>query len=454
MHLCIPGYAFPPMLDNLTKRLSGIFMGLRRKGRLTEDDVAEMLREVRVALLEADVNFQVAKDFMARVKEQAVGEDIFGNLTADQTILKIVRDELVSLLGTETAKFNWSSNPPTVILLCGLQGSGKTTTAAKLALWLQKQDKKVMLAACDIQRPAAITQLQVLGEQIGVPVFAKIDGSFPVTIAKEALDRCRHLMCDVLIVDTAGRLQIDGGLMQELEGIVKAVKPTESFLVLDSTTGQEAVNVANAFHEKVPLTGAIFTKLDGDTRGGAVLSVRQATGVPVRFIGVGEKVEALDQFHPQRMAERILGFGDVMGIIERAEEAFDKEDALEMEAAVRKGSLDFNIMLQQFKAMKKMGNMQSLLKMIPGIGAQIPQEALDKLNDGSMNRVEAIILSMTTGERTNPDIINGSRRKRIARGSGTSVEEVNQLIKQFYDMKKNMKQFSQMEKRMKKHKRR
>lgn len=439
------------MLDNLTKRLSGIFAGLRRKGRLSESDVAEMLREVRVALLEADVNFQVAKDLVARIKEQAVGEDVFGSLSADQTIIKIVRDELVELLGSTEERFNWSSSPPTVVLLCGLQGSGKTTTAAKLAKWLQKENKKAMMAACDIQRPAAVKQLEVLGEQVGVPVFSKLDGTSPVQIAKEALERCRHLMLDVLIVDTAGRLQVDAELMSELEGIVRAVAPSEAFLVLDSTTGQEAVNVAQAFQERVPITGAIFTKLDGDTRGGAVLSVRQAVGVPVRFIGIGEQIEALDLFYPVRMAERILGFGDILGIIERAEQAIDRDEAMAMEKAVRGGGLDFNIMLQQFKAIKKMGNMKSVLKMIPGLGAQIPEEALEKVNDGSMNRIEAIILSMTPKERTDPDIINGSRRRRIASGSGTSVEEVNQLIKQFYEMRKGMKQFAKMEKRMKKY---
>lgn len=442
------------MLDNLTRRISGIFAGLRRKGRLSENDVNDMLREVRVALLEADVNLQVAKDFIARVKEKAVGEDVFGSLSADQTIIKIVRDELVELLGTETERFNWSSSPPTVILLCGLQGSGKTTTAAKLAKWLQRENKKVMMAACDVQRPAAVEQLKILGEQVGAEVYWKLDGTSPVQIAKEALDRCRHLMLDVLIVDTAGRLQVDENLMAELEAINRAVRPSEALLVLDSTTGQESVNVANEFQRRVQLTGAIFTKLDGDTRGGAVLSVRQATGVPVRFIGVGEQADALEVFHPNRIAERILGFGDVMGIIERAEQAIDQDEAKRLEQVVRSGGLDFNIMLSQFKTMRKMGNMRSLLKMIPGLGAQIPEEALAKLDDGSVNRVEAIILSMTAKERSNPDIINGSRRKRIAAGSGTSVEEVNRLIQQFYAMRKQMKQFSQMEKRMKKHGRR
>jgi signal recognition particle subunit SRP54 len=440
------------MLDNLTRRLSGILAGIRRKGRLTEDDVHEMLREVRVALLEADVNFQVAKDFIARVKEKAVGEEVFGSLTADQTLVKIVRDELAALLGQAPEKFNWAPNPPTVVLLCGLQGSGKTTTAAKLAVWLAKQDKKAMLAACDVQRPAAIKQLQVLGEQIGVPVHAVLEGGKPVEIAKEALQRCRHLMLDVLIVDTAGRLQVDAPLMDELQAIHRAVHPTEVLLVVDSTTGQEAVNVAQAFHEKVPITGAIFTKLDGDTRGGAVLSVRQATGVPVRFIGIGEQTDALDLFHPDRMATRIIGMGDIMGIIEKAEAVFDKDDAAELEAKIKGGSLDFNDMLSQFRMVKKMGNLQNIMKMIPGLGAQLPPEALEKMQDGSMNRIEAIILSMTPIERSNPDIINGSRRRRLASGSGTTVEQVNELIKQLHEMRRSMKHLVKMQKRFGKRK--
>ncbi|MBN9503107.1 MAG: signal recognition particle protein [Armatimonadetes bacterium 55-13] len=438
------------MLDNLTRRLSGIFSGLKRKGKLTEDDVNEMLREVRVALLEADVNFAVAKTFIAKVKEVAIGEEVFGSLNADQTIIKIVRDALTDMLGTDPVRFNYGSQPPTVILLCGLQGSGKTTTTAKLAKWLMKQGKKPMLAACDIQRPAAIKQLQVLGEQIEVPVYAKTDGTNPVQIAKEALDRAKHLMCDVLIVDTAGRLQVDSDLMDELKKIHQTVKPSETLLVLDSTTGQEAVNVATAFHEQVELTGAIFTKLDGDTRGGAVLSVRAATGVPVRFIGVGEQTDMLDQFDPSRMAGRILGFGDILGIIERAEIAIDKSEAADLEAKVRGGNLDFNDMLGQFKTMRKMGPIKNVLKMLPGVGANIPEEALNEINDQKVNRIEAIILSMTPKERSNPDIINGSRRKRLAAGSGTSVEEVNGLIKQLYEMRRGMKQLGKLQARMSK----
>ncbi len=438
------------MLDNLTRRLSGVFAGLRRKGRLTEDDVNEALREIRVALLEADVNFAVAKDLMRRIREKAVGEAVFGSLTADQTIVKIVRDELVDILGGETVRFNWSPAPPTVVLMCGLQGSGKTTSCAKLAQWFQKQGKKPMMAACDTQRPAAVHQLQVLGEQVDVPVYAKTDGTKPPQIAREALERCKHLMLDVLIVDTAGRLTVDEDLMQELREVHDVSRPSEVFLVLDSTTGQEAVNVAQAFHERVPVTGAIFTKLDGDTRGGAVLSVRAATGTPVRFIGVGEAVDALDVFHPDRMAGRIIGMGDVLGIIERAETALDQDQVKELEGKMRKGGLDFNDMLSQFATMRRMGPLQQVLKMLPGISSMVPEEALNQVDEKHVGRIEAMILSMTARERSNPDIINGSRRKRIAAGSGTSVEEVNALIKQLNEMKRGMKQMVKLEQRFKK----
>lgn len=433
------------MLDNLTRRLGGILANIARKGRLTEDDVNEMLREVRVALLEADVNFKVAKEFIAHVKEKAVGENVYGTLTADQTIIKIVRDELVEMLGVEGFKLDYGSSPPAVILMCGLQGSGKTTTTAKLALWMKKQGKNPLLAACDVQRPAAITQLEVLGEQVDVPVFSQRDGQNPVEIAKNALARAKHMGNDVLIVDTAGRLQVDDALMDELQQIYKATKPTEALLVLDSTTGQESVNVAGAFHEKVPLTGAVFTKLDGDTRGGAVLSVRAATGVPVRFIGVGEGTDALEPFFPDRMAGRILGMGDVLGIIEKAEQAFDGEDVAALESKFKTGNFDFNDMLGQFKTMRKMGSMKNLMKMIPGVSNMFPEGAIDSIDESQINRVEAIILSMTPRERAYPDIINGSRRKRMAAGSGTTVEEVNHLIKQLYEMRRTMKQLKQMQ---------
>ena len=440
------------MLDNLTRRISGAFSRMRGKGKLSEADVNEMLQEVRTALLEADVNFKVAKQFVARIKEKAIGEDVFGSLSADQTIIKIVRDELVALLGQEETKFHWSPAPPTVVLLCGLQGSGKTTTAAKLAKWLDRQGKKAMLAACDTQRPAAVKQLEVLGEQVGVPVYSLLDGTSSPQIARQALERAKYLMLDVLIVDTAGRLTVDDALMDELQQVHRGVQPSEILLVLDSTTGQEAVNVAQAFHERLNLTGTIFTKLDGDTRGGAVLSVRQVTGVPVRFTGVGEAVDALDQFYPSRMAERILGFGDVMGLIEQAESAIRQEDAAEMQKAMMGGAVDFNTLLQSFKFMRKMGPMQNIMRKLPGI-SQVPEEMLNEVNDEKVNRIEAIILSMTPKERSNPDIISGSRRKRIAAGSGVTVEDVNALLQQLYGLRKQMKQFSKLEKRFKKDKR-
>lgn len=438
------------MLDTLTKRLTGLFSGLRRKGRLTEEDVNELMREVRVALLEADVNFKVAKQFVSSIKESAVGQDLYGSLTADQTLIKLVRDQLVELLGATESRFNWGTAPPTVILMCGLQGSGKTTTSAKLARWLLAQGKKPMLAACDTQRPAAIKQLELLGEQVGAPVFVKSDGSSPVSIAREALERCKYLLHDTLIIDTAGRLTIDEPLMQELDQINRSTNPSEVLLVLDATTGQEAVGVAEAFHERLRTTGVIFTKLDGDTRGGAVLSVRAVTGVPVRFVGLGEQTDALDVFYPDRMAQRILGMGDILGIIERAEQAIDKDEAEALQAKLKGGQFDFNDMMQQIRTMKKMGSMQNLIKMIPGLSGMIPAEALNGLNDGQVDQLYAVMQSMTAKERSNPDIINGSRRKRIAAGSGRRVEDVNQLIRQLYEMRKSMKQFSKMEKRFKK----
>lgn len=453
------------MLDNLTRRLSGIFAGLRKKGRLNEDDVNTMLREIRVALLEADVNFAVAKEFIGKVKEKAVGEELYGSLSADQTLIKIVRDELVELLGGGDTPVNWSPSPPTVVLMAGLQGSGKTTTCAKLARYFLKQNKKVLLVACDLQRPAAVKQLQVLGEQVGVPVYGpggvaegpdRPDRSDPIGVARAALDHARHYFIDVVIVDTAGRLSIDEPLMNELKQVHDAVRPSEVLLILDSTTGQEAVNVAQSFHERLKLTGTVFTKMDGDTRGGAVLSVRAATGVPVRFIGVGEQTEALEGFYPVRMAERILGMGDVLGIIEKAEEAFQGEDldAMDIQTKMRTGKIDFNDFLQQMRMVRKMGPIKNVMKLMPGMANALPEGALDSIDEKHIDRVQAIVLSMTSRERSNPDIINGSRRKRIARGSGTSQEEVNRLIDQLYQMRKSMKQMSKMGKRMQKYRKR
>lgn len=441
------------MFDTLTKRLGGLVHRWRGRGRLSEEDVNEALREVRTALLEADVNFKIAKEFVGRVREKAVGEELYASLTADQTLIKIVRDELVALLGNEATPFQWGSAPPTVVMMVGLQGSGKTTSTAKLAKHLIKQGKKPLLAACDVQRPAAIKQLEVLGESVDVPVYAEPGGK-PPAIAKAAIERAKHLFRDVVILDTAGRLSIDEPLMQELAEIARATNPNEIFLVLDAATGQEAVNVAQTFHERVPLTGAVFTKLDGDTRGGAVLSVRGATGVPVRFIGVGEQVEALEAFDPKRMAERILGMGDVLGIIEKVEAAVDLEDMAALEEKMKSGRLDFNDFLSQMRTVRRMGPLKNVMKMIPGLAAQIDDAALDQLDDRRLDHLEAIILSMTPAERRNPDILNGSRRKRIAHGSGRTQQEVNQLVEQLYTMRKSIKQMGQMQRKMKKMRRR
>lgn len=431
------------MFENLTEKLTGIFGRLRRKGRINEGDFDDIMREVRVSLLEADVNLKVVKDFVAAVKEKAVGEQVWESLRPDEMVIKIVRDELVSLLGAEEPRFNWSPAPPTVVLLCGLQGSGKTTTAAKLALQLKKQGKKPMLAACDLQRPAAIHQLQVLGTQVEVPVYADLQSKDPVSVAKRSIDDAKHRLCDVLILDTAGRLQIDEALMAELRKVKDATKPSEVFLVADSTTGQEAVGVAETFNETLGLTGLIFTKLDGDTRGGAVLSVRAVTGEPVRYVGVGEGVDALEPFDPKRVAERILGFGDVLGLIEKAQEAIDEEQQAELEKQLKSGKLDFESLLSQFKTIKKMGSIKGILKLIPGMSA-IPKEALGAVNDGAIDKMEAVILSMTPQERRNPDILSGSRKRRIAAGSGTSVEEVNRLVKALDQMQRQMKQFTKV----------
>ncbi|MBL1148931.1 MAG: signal recognition particle protein [Armatimonadetes bacterium] len=431
------------MFEALTEKLTGIFGRLRRKGRLTEADVDEALREVRIALLEADVNLQVAREFVRLVREQAVGQEVWQSLTPDQMIIKIVHEEAVRLLGDEPPKLNWSPSPPTVVLMCGLQGSGKTTTAAKLAAWLQKQGKKTMLAACDLQRPAAIHQLQVLGEQIGAPVHAELDSKDPVKVAKDALAQAKHHFSDVLIIDTAGRLQIDEELMEQIRRIRSALDPTEVLFVADATTGQEAVNVAKAFDEALGITGLVFTKLDGDTRGGAVLSVKAVTGRPIRFVGIGEKIDALEPFHGDRMAQRILGFGDVMSLIEKATEAVEPDEARSLAEKLKSGAFTFEDMLHQFKLVRRMGSLKSVLKLIPGIG-RLPKELLDQVGDASINRVEAMILSMTPLERRNPDILSASRKRRVAAGSGTSVQEVNRLIRQLGEMRKQMKSFTRL----------
>lgn len=431
------------MFDSLTSALSGVFGRLRKKGRLSESDVDDFLREVRIALLEADVNLKVAKEFVARVRERAVGEDVIQSLTPDQTILTMVHEEMTSLLGSEPTGFAWSPSPPTVIMLCGLQGSGKTTTAAKLALWLKKEGKKPMLAACDLQRPAAIAQLKVLGEAIEVPVHAEFDAKDPVRVARNAIAEAKRLFLDTVILDTAGRLQIDDELMSEIAAVKAEAGPTERLLVADATTGQEALSIAQAFDERLGLTGLIFSKADGDARGGAILGMRAITGKPVRFVGVGEQTDALEPFVPDRFSQRILGYGDLTGLMQKAQQVIEPEGAARLSDRVRKGKYDLDDMLQSLKSVKKMGSLKSVLKLLPGAHA-IPDEIVDGVGEAGMGRVQAVLLSMTPKERRNPDILDASRKRRIAAGSGTTVQEVNRLLKQFEEMKRQMKQFTRM----------
>ena len=422
--------------EGLSEKLQNALKKMTGRGRLTEQAVKEGMREVRMALLEADVNYAVAKDFIRRVTDRCVGADVLSSLTPSQQVISIVREEMTELMGSINAKLNWSSSVPTIFMLCGLQGAGKTTMCAKLAGYLTKQGKKPMLAACDIYRPAAIKQLQVVGQQVNVPVFEK-GTQDPVKTAKEAIEYARYYQRDVLIIDTAGRLHIDEELMDELLRIQNAVSPTEILLTVDAMTGQDAVNVAKAFDEKLGVTGVILTKLDGDTRGGAALSIKYVTGKPIKFISSGEKMEALDVFHPERIADRILGMGDVVSLVEKAQEQFDEKQARETRKKLARdkfGLMDFYNQIQQ---VKKMGNIKDLAGMIPGMGKAMKDIDID--NDKAFKGIEAIIMSMTPEERDNPDIINGSRRKRIADGSGTNVAEVNKLLKQFESTRKLMK---------------
>lgn len=424
--------------EGISAKLQSVFKKLTGKGRLSEKDVKEAMREIKLALLEADVNFVVVKDFVKKVSERAVGADVLESLTPGQQIIKIVNEELTALMGSTNARLDFGSTKPAVILMAGLQGAGKTTMCGKLALLLKKQyGKNPLLCACDIYRPAAIDQLKVVGEKAGVPVFEK-GKTDPVQVASEALEYARRNFYDVLIVDTAGRLHIDSDMMDELVRIREAVRPTEILLVIDSMTGQDAVNAAKAFHEAVPLTGVILTKLDGDTRGGAALSVKAVTGKPIKFAGTGEKLGDIEPFHPERMVSRILGMGDVLTLIEKAQQAFDEKKAVELEKKMRTASFDLNDYLEQMDQMQSMGSMEDILKMIPGASKlgniQIDEKALA--------RTKAIVLSMTKEERSNPDLLNASRRKRIAKGSGTSVQEVNRLMNQFNQSKQLMKQLS------------
>ncbi len=406
---------------------------MREKGKLTDLEIKQAMREIRIALLEADVNFRVVRDFINRVSEKASGEDILKGLNSTQQVIKIVNDELIALMGSTHSKLAVADRPPTIIMMCGLQGAGKTTMCGKLAGMLKKQNKKVMLAACDVYRPAAIKQLQVVGGKVNVPVFE--EGQInPVKIAKDALDEAKRQGTDVLIIDTAGRLHIDEQLMEELQKIKAEVTPDEILLVVDSMTGQDAVNVAETFNQKLDITGVIITKLDGDTRGGAALSIKAVTGKPIKFVGSGEKMEDIEPFYPDRMASRILGMGDVLTLIEKAQEAFSEEEALKLQKKMKTNSFTLQDYLNQLESVKKMGGIGKLMSMVPGLGGKVNEDDID---ESKIIKTKAIILSMTPEERNNPDIIKASRRKRIAAGSGTSIQDVNQLLKQF-DMSKEM----------------
>ena len=425
--------------EGLSEKLSAAFKKLRSKGKLTESDIKEAMREVRLALLEADVSYKVTKDFVSKVSERAVGVQVLESLTPAQQVIKIVNEELTALMGNESARLNSPAKPPAIIMMCGLQGSGKTTHSAKLALMLKKQGRRPLLVACDVYRPAAIKQLQVVGEKAGVPVF-EMGTENPVKIAKKAVSHAKDYGNDVVILDTAGRLHIDETLMGELQGIKDEVTPTDILLVIDSMTGQDAVNVAKAFDDALGIDGVILTKLDGDTRGGAALSVKAVTGKPIKFVGMGEKLEDLEPFHPGRMASRILGMGDVRSLIEKAQEHIDEKNAEELAKKLKENSFDLNDLLVQMQQLKKMGPLQQVMSMLPGASKAIKDEDAEK-GEAQLKLMESIIYSMTPAERENPQIINPSRKKRIAAGSGTDVPAVNRLLKQFDQMQKMMKQF-------------
>ena len=432
--------------EGLSQKLANAFKKLRNKGKLTESDVKEAMREVRLALLEADVNFKVAKDFTNRVTERAVGADVMESLTPAQMVIKIVNEELTSLMGAESARIEFNSKPPTIIMLCGLQGAGKTTHAAKLGKWFKEQNHRPMLVACDIYRPAAIEQLKVVGAKAEVPVF-EMGTETPVRIAKEAIRHAKDHGNDIVILDTAGRLHIDEQLMQELQNIKAEVHPDEILLTIDSMTGQDAVNVAKTFNELLDITGVILTKLDGDTRGGAALSVKAVTGRPIKFAGTGEKLEDLELFHPDRMASRILGMGDVLSLIEQAEQKLDQKKAEELAEKMMKNKMDFNDMLDQYDQIRNMGPIKGILSKLPGIGNKL--DDVD-INEKQLDWNKAIILSMTPAERAKPGLMNPSRKRRIAAGSGRSVEEVNRLIKQLEQTQKMMRAFNSKGKKGKK----
>ena len=428
------------MFGGLTEKLSNAFKKFRNKGKLTEADVKEGMREVKLALLEADVNFKVVKAFVNSVTERAVGSQVLESLVPAQQIVKIVNEELINLMGGESPKINISPNPPTVIMMVGLQGAGKTTHAGKIANMYKQKGKNPLLVACDVYRPAAIDQLHIVGESVNVPVFSMGTKISPVEIAKAGVLHAKKNGNDMVLIDTAGRLHIDEELMAELVKIKETTEPSEILLTVDAMTGQDAVNVAKSFNDLLDITGVVVTKMDGDTRGGAALSVKYITGKPIKFIGTGEKMDAIELFHPDRIASRILGMGDVLSLIEKAEAAYDEKNAREMEKKFREQTFSLEDFLEQLHQLKKMGNLEQLVGMMPGVKAGSLKDA--QMDEAQMKRIEAIILSMTMDERLRPETINGSRRKRIAKGSGTTVEDVNKLLRQFDQMKKLMKQFS------------
>ena len=428
--------------ESLGDKLQGVFKRLKGKGKLTEKDIKDAMREIKLALLEADVNFKVVKEFVSAVSEKAVGQEVMESLTPAQQLVKIVNEELTQMIGGEVSRLEFSNKAPTVIMMCGLQGAGKTTATGKLALNLRKQGRRPLMVACDVYRPAAVKQLQVLGDQVQIPVFEMGTDTNPVTIAKEAVEYAIKHGNDPVILDTAGRLHIDEQLMAELANIKTEVAPTEVLLVVDAMTGQDAVNVAKSFNEQLDITGVILSKLDGDTRGGAALSVKQVTGKPIKFASVGEKLSDLEAFHPDRMASRILGMGDVLTLIDKAQEAIDDKQARELEAKIRKQQFDLDDFLEQLRQIKKLGSFSQILGMLPGVDKKMIESVDTEENEKRIKHIEAIIQSMTMEERRNPKIIGASRKVRISKGSGTRVQDVNQLLKQFEDMQKMMKQFS------------
>jgi len=427
------------MFENLSDKLDRAFKVLKGQGSITEINVAETMKEIRKALLDADVNYKTAKTFTDEVRQKAIGQNVLSSISPGQLLTKIMNDELTELMGGTTSDLNFPATP-TVILIAGLNGAGKTTFSGKLASFLKSQkNKKPLLVAGDVYRPAAIEQLKVLGEQIGIPVYANLESKDPIAIAKEGVAQAKQNGNNVVIVDTAGRLSIDEAMMKEIEQVKAAVNPHEILFVVDSMTGQDAVNTAKVFNDRLDFTGVVLTKLDGDTRGGAALSIKSVVNKPIKFIGTGEKMEALDVFHPDRMASRILGMGDVVSLVERAQQQFDEKEAAELQKKIRKNKFDFNDFYSQIQQIKKMGNMKDLMGMIPGVGKMMKNVEVD---DNAFKNIESIILSMTPFEKENPDSINQSRRNRIAKGSGTDLQEVNRLIKQFEDMRKVMKQMS------------